>query len=304
LPVYSGSELSGLCMNALDAVRLSALMQRSSGSSDVTIGLIDGPVFTAHPDLASEAVREIPGRNGAQCTQAESDACLHGTFIAGILCGKRGSAAPSICPGCTLLVRPVFLEAALPSDETPAATPRDVADAIVQCIDAGARVINLSLALAQPSGRTEHGLEDAFHYAVQRRVLLVAAAGNEGTLGSSTITRYPWVIPVTACDVTGRPLSGSNLGSSIGRLGLSAPGDRITSLGTAGQPLTLGGTSVAAPFVSGAIALLWSMFPRVPAEQIKLAITQAQRPRRQALYPPLLDADAAYQTLSATYARR
>ena len=143
----------------------------------------------------------------------------------------------------------------------PSATPQELAAAIIECIDAGARVINLSLALAQPSTKGEQSLEEALNQAVRRGVIVVAAAGNQGTLGSSAITRHPWVIPVVACDVRGRPMNESNLGSSIGRRGLSAPGDGITSLGAEGQPLTLGGTSVAVPFVTGAIALLWSEFP-------------------------------------------
>ena len=69
----------------LELVKLTALMERTSGSPEVKIGLIDGPVVTQHPDLAGEHLREIPGNNGATCTQANSTACLHGTFVAGIL---------------------------------------------------------------------------------------------------------------------------------------------------------------------------------------------------------------------------
>jgi subtilisin family serine protease len=158
-------------------------------------------------------------------------------------------------------------------------------------------VINLSLALAQPSTKGEQALEEALNQAVRRGVIVVAAAGNQGTLGSSAITRHPWVIPVVACNLQGRPMNESNLGSSIGRRGLSAPGDGITSLSAQGQPLTLGGTSVAVPFVTGAIALLWSEFPAASAAQIKLAVTQAYKPRRAAVVPPLLDTAAAYQIL-------
>ena len=121
----------------------------------------------------------------------------------------------------------------------PSATPEELATAIIECIDAGARVINLSLALAQPSVKGEQALEQALNQAARRGVIVVAAAGNQGTLGSSAITRHPWVIPVVACDLRGRPMNESNLGSSIGRRGLSAPGDSITSLGSEGQSLTL-----------------------------------------------------------------
>lgn len=287
-------------MDPLDLVKLTALMERTSGSPEVKIGLIDGPVATQHPDLAVEYLREIPGNNGATCTQANSTACTHGTFVAGILSAKRNSPAPAICPNCTLLVRPIFAELTSGREHMPSATPKELAAAIIECIDAGARVINLSLALAQPSTKGEQSLEEALNQAVRRGVIVAAAAGNQGTLGSSAITRHPWVIPVVSCDLRGRPMNESNLGSSIGRRGLSAPGDAITSLGAKGQSLTFGGTSVAVPFVTGAIALLWSEFPSATAAQIKLAVTQASTPRRASVVPPLLDAAAAYQILLTT----
>lgn len=291
-------------MEPLDLVKLTALMERTRGSPEVKIGLIDGPVVIKHPDFASGHLCEIPGNNGATCAQTNSTACLHGTFIAGILSATRNSPAPAICPNCILLIRPIFAETTSGREHMPSATPKELAAAIIECIDAGARVINLSLALAQPSTKGEQALEDALNQAVRRGVIVVAAAGNQGTLGSSAITRHPWVIPVVACDLQGRPTNESNLGSSIGRRGLSAPGDGITSLGAKGQSLTLGGTSVAVPFVAGAIALLWSEFPNATAAQIKFAITQASIPRRASVVPPVLDAAAAYQILSTMNARR
>lgn len=291
-------------MSPLEQVKLPALMARTSGSSDVRIGLIDGPVLTHHPDLSSEHLREISGYNGGTCTQANSAACLHGTFVAGILSARRSSPAPAICPNCTLVVRPIFPEVTSGHESMPSATPQELAAAIQDCLDADVQVINLSLALAHPSTKGEQALDEAINQCARRGVLVVAAAGNQGTLGSSAITRHPWVIPVVACDLTGRPISESNFGSSIGRRGLSAPGANITSLGTAGQPLTLRGTSVAVPFVTGAIALLWSEFSAANAGHVKLAITQAHQLRRASVVPPLLNGEAAYQNLSTTYARR
>jgi subtilisin family serine protease len=202
------------------------------------------------------------------------------------------------------LIRPIFTETICGRKHMPSATPLELAAAILACIDAGARIINLSLGLAQPSTKGEQALEEALNQTVRRSVIVVAAAGNQGTLGSSAITRHPWVIPVVACDLAGRPMNESNLGSSIGRRGISAPGDAITSLSAEGQPLTLGGTSVAVPFVTGAIALLWSEFPSANAAQIKFAITQASTPRRASVVPPVLDAATAYQILLTTNARR
>jgi subtilisin family serine protease len=288
----------------LDLVRLAPLMERSRGSPELKIGLIDGPVAIEHLDLESEHLHEISANRKAACTNANSTACMHGTFVAGILSAKRGSPAPAICPDCTLLIRPIFNEAISGREYVPSATPQELAAAIIECIDAGARVINLSLALAQPSINRIRALEEALNQAVRRGVIVVAAAGNQGTLGSSAITRHPWVIPVVACDDRGRPADDSNLGGSIGRRGLSALGDGVTSLAVEGEPLTLGGTSVATPFVTGAIALLWSEFSGASAAQIKLAVTQGSMRRRASVVPPLLDAEAAYRALSIGTERR
>src|SRR6266496_2265118 len=82
-------------MFPLQLVKLTALMERTSGTPEVKIGLIDGPVVTQHADLAGDYLSEIPGNNGATCRQPHSTSCLHGTFVAGILSAKRSSPAPA-----------------------------------------------------------------------------------------------------------------------------------------------------------------------------------------------------------------
>jgi subtilisin family serine protease len=291
-------------LNPLDLVNLKPLMTVSSGRSQVRIALIDGPVATGHPDLSGTAIREIPGKLGGTCARASSAACMHGTFVAGILGAKRGSSAPAICPDSTLLVRPIFAESSTANGQMPSATPEELATAIIDCLDAGAHVINLSAALAKPSAKGERKLEEALDYSARRGAVVVAAAGNQGSIGSSAITRHPWVIPVVARDFQGRPISYSNFGNSIGRRGLSAPGDRITSLGASGNSLTFGGTSAATPFVTGAVALLKSIFPDATAGDLKIAVTRSHMKRRPSLIPPLLDAWAAYEAIATTYSAR
>ena len=284
--------------NFLDLVNLTPCMELTSGKPDVSIGLIDGPVVTGHPELAGENVREIPGRIGGTCAHASSLACMHGTFVAGILSARRTSTAPAICPGCTLLVRPIFSETPAAEELIPSATPEELAAAIIECINAGARLVNLSAALAQvPSSRGERALAHALDHAAKRGVIVVTAAGNQRTIGSTAITRHPSVIAVVACDRRGRPLNESNFGNSIGRRGLSAPGEGITSLGTDSKAAPSGGTSVAAPFVTGAIALAWSEFPDASAGQVRVAVTQAHARRRPTIIPALLNAWAIYATM-------
>jgi subtilisin family serine protease len=275
-------------------------MAVTSGRPEIRIGLVDGPVAMDHPDLVTENVRPISARAGAACTRPDSAACRHGTFVAGILTAKRTSSAPAICPQCTLLVRPIFPETVQRDGQLLTVDPRDLAEAIFECVEAGARILNLSAALVRTSPQGERQVEEALDHAARRGVVVVAAAGNEGSVGSSAITRHPGTIPVVAYDCQARPTGQSNLGASIGRRGLGAPGDQITSLGPQGQPATHGGTSAAAPFVSGAVALLWSVFPAATAARIRMAITQTSGRRRGSVVPPLLDAWGAYQAMQAT----
>ncbi|MBE9045525.1 S8 family serine peptidase [Pleurocapsales cyanobacterium LEGE 10410] len=291
-------------MKPLDLVNLRGLMEITSGNARTIVGLIDGPVAKNHPDLTGEKIRIIPGKLNSQCTQSNDIACTHGTFVAGILCGKKNSIAPAICPNCNLLVRPIFAENTAGNGQIPNATPEELAAAIIQCLEAGAKLLNLSIALAQLSSGGQYELKAALDYAVKRGAIVVAAAGNHGTLGSSVITRHPGVIPVVACDLQGKPISQSNLGRSIGSRGLSAPGDKITSLGTNDKPLVLSGTSVAAPFVTGTIALLQSEFPAATITDIRYAVTQADGARRTSVVPPLLDAWTAYQVLAKVHSSR
>ncbi|HLV01642.1 MAG TPA: S8 family serine peptidase [Acidobacteriota bacterium] len=286
-----------MASDLLDLIHLRPLMERTTGRPEILIGLIDGPVALDHSELNTRSIREIPTTGGGRCTRTGSAACSHGTFVAGILTAHRGSAAAAICPDCTLLIRPIFTEEVGLNGNLPSATPEQLSQAIFDCIKAGAHLINISAGIAQPSLRSERSLADALDEAVRRGIVVVAAAGNQRSLGSTTITRHPWVVPVAAYDLQGRPIGQSNLGVSIGRRGIGAPGEAITSLGSEGKPLTLGGTSAATPFVTGTLALLWSEFPRATATQIKFAVTELNVKRRLTVVPPLINAWAAYQRM-------
>jgi hypothetical protein len=77
-------------VDTLSLVQLTPLMERTAGSPELKIGLIDGPVLVRHPDLVGQHLREIPASNRGTWTEADSAACQHGTFVAGILSAKRG----------------------------------------------------------------------------------------------------------------------------------------------------------------------------------------------------------------------
>jgi subtilisin family serine protease len=292
-------------MAPLDLIGLTPLMQRTAGRREIIIGLVDGPVEMGNANFATDAVREMATPSAGQagsCNHPRSNSCRHGTFVAGILAAKRGSDAPAICPECTFLIRPIFTEEESP-DSTPATTARDLADAITEVVQAGANVVNLSCQLLRGSSGAERDLDDAFDYATSRGVICVAAAGNEGLLGSTAITRHRWVIPVAACDKSGRPMDGTNLGHSIGRRGLLAPGEGIRSLGPEREVFSVRGTSAAAPFVTGTAALLWSEFPEVSAADIWQALNLTGILPRTSVVPPLLNAWRSYQWLRSRFGR-
>jgi subtilisin family serine protease len=276
-------------------------MERSEGESGLVIGLIDGPVAVNHPDLTAVNLRKLPNGADAACINPVSMACTHGTSVAGILVAKRDSIVTGICPNCTLLVRSIFSEDAnvLDDDGMPHATVVELATALREVIEGGARVVNLSVGLADHLTRAEPALDLALNLAARREVIVVAAAGNQGTLGSSPVTQHRWVIPVVGCARDGRILERSNLSASIGRRGVAAPGHDIVSLAAQGGYATFSGSSAAVPFVSGTIALLWSVFPRSTAAQLRSAIVGSAA-RRRSVTPPLLSAAAAAAALGST----
>jgi subtilisin family serine protease len=277
-------------------------MNLSSGISNIKIGLIDGPVKMNHPDLNTKNICELQGNISGSCSNANSIACSHGTMVAGILFAKRGSNAPSICPGCSLLVRPIFNDAGkIPG--MPSATPEQLAAAITECVQAKANIINLSAAIVHGSQKSEDRLIEALDLAAQKGVIVVAAAGNQGIIGSTIITRHPWVIPVAACNQNGIPLPFSNFSAIIGKQGILAPGDNITTLGSDGKEKIFNGTSAATPFVTGALALLWSAFPELHATTIKHALVSSNNKKR-AIIPSLMNAALALDYIKLNYSKK
>jgi subtilisin family serine protease len=294
-------------MGPLEQVKLRSLMAISTGIPEVIIGLIDGPIDFEHSAFQGSNIATVKDSQYAACRSANSIACMHGTFIAGMLYARRGSYAPAICPGCKLLLYPIFSEEDKQPRNSknsgtlllPSTTPKELSNAIMETVNAGAKIINISVGLSTSSLVTYKELKDAYEYAMRNGVIVVAAAGNQGNIGSYlSVLSHEWVIPVAACDEHGRLDPMSNFGPSIGSHGLMAPGMNITSLSTNGGYTQMSGTSFAAPFVTGAIALLWSLIPRASTVQVRRSIVlSATRRSSRSLIPPLLNAEAASRLL-------
>lgn len=280
-------------------------MDVSSGHPTISIGIIDGPVDLNHPAFQDSKIKTVKPSQISECKNANSIACSHGTLIAGILCSKRGLSAPAICPSCEIILNPIFKEEMNNTTNRdiifPSVTSDELSNAIIETVDAGAKVINLSLGLSSSSLTRYDNLKQAYDYALHKDVIVVVASGNQGNIGNISLIDHQWLIPVAACDENGLVDPISNFGASIGKRGLMAPGINIISTYPGGHYARTTGTSFAAPFVTGTIALLWSLFPKATPAAIKNSITTDTSSKRRSIIPPLLNVEAAVIKLKNSY---
>lgn len=228
----------------------------------VTVAIIDGG-SGPHPDLDANL---NPGRSiiGSVETSDATDIGGkpgHGSHVAGIVAAVNGNGigVSGVAPNARILPLRVFPPQGSSRSE-------DVASAIRLAVDSGVKVINLSLG----GDSKESSLTEAIQYAVDHNVLVVAAAGNGG---ENQPQAWPAAddntIAVTAIDENHNVTSFDQRGEYID---LSAPGDHILSTGLLGQYIYNQGTSMAAPFVSGAAALLFSARPQITAAQVRFLL--------------------------------
>lgn len=297
-------------MDPLEIVKLRSFMSVNEGSEDITIGLIDGPIDLTNSILKNAKVRVTGSTKSISCERCSRLACIHATFVAAILVGSRTSAAPAICPKCRIISRPIFCEVSHDNSSTgdqyfPTSSPKELSDAIIEIVDAGVDLINLSIGISSSSIVKFHELQQAYEYAMQKNVLILGAAGNQASLGYASDLYSTWIIPVAACDEEGKISSLSNIGPSIGKRGLMAPGVNIISALSGGTLTRMSGTSCAVPFVTGGIALLWSQFPQATVTEIISSILQTDNNvhigYRRSIVPVLFNGEASSEHLAKIY---
>jgi subtilisin family serine protease len=268
----------------LRLVDLLPLMSLTGGSSSLRVAIVDGPVDLRHPAFVDVTLETVRPEQEAMCRDTATGECFHGTAVAGILFAHRSTPAPAICPSCTLLLYPIFGQ-----HDARAVTTQDLSHAIVETVDAGANIVNLSLGVITTDFSAYRELDQACEYAARQNALVIASSGNQGRIGFLPLFHHPWILPVAACDANGRLTYESNLSPSIGTRGVRAPGADIYTTSPGGRYGRISGTSAAAAFVTGGLALLWSENPRLSASEIRRLAVQGASGVRNSIVPPLFN---------------
>ncbi len=235
--------------------------QRGGG---VAVAVLDTGVDTRHPDLAGVV---LSGKDLVSGGSGRTDPHGHGTHVAGVIAALAGNGIGIAGLGQGVRILPVRV---LGADG--AGTDADVANGIVWAVDAGARVINMSVGSPDYSAAEEA----AVAYAVSRGVVMVSAAGNMRAQGNPTIypASFPGVIGVGASDTADRPTAFSSTGPGVDLL---APGVNIVSTYPPNTYAYMDGTSMSAPFVSAAAALVRAAAPKATAAQVGAVLTATAR---------------------------
>ncbi|MFD5321310.1 type VII secretion-associated serine protease mycosin [Streptomyces sp. NPDC127098] len=286
---------------ALDAINAGEAWEFTRGDG-ITVAVLDTGVDAGHPDLAG-AVREGRDLVGMGAEPGDPTWAAHGTAMAGIIAGRghgagRGSGVVGVAPQAEILPVRVLLEDDDPArDEAREARAGAVAEGIRWAADEGADVINLSLGDDSESAHPDPEEDAAVRYALARGAVVIASAGNGGERGDpvSYPAGYPGVIAVTAVDRTGGPAVFS---TRRWYATLSAPGKDVIVADPDGRYYAGWGTSAAAAFVSGTVALMLAANPDLTPAQVRRVLTEtAQQPpeggRNDAVGAGVVDAAAA-----------
>ncbi|MGW4597440.1 type VII secretion-associated serine protease mycosin [Streptomyces sp. NPDC004457] len=264
---------------ALQRVNLDELWARSTGKG-VQVAVIDTGVDVKNPQLtkavdASKGKNLLPDKNrkGEKIDRGNNsgttDTVGHGTRVAGIIAARpaKGTGFVGLAPDATII--PIKQ-----NDAEGDGTADSLARAITYAVQAGADVINISQDTAEALDPKNSKLKDAVDYALNRKVVLVASAGNDGLGGNVKVTypaSYEGVLAVAASDRNNERAAFSQSGDFVG---VAAPGVDMISTVPGNGHCSDNGTSFSAPYVAGVAALLKSKYPDWTARQVVAQIEQ------------------------------
>jgi subtilisin len=244
IPDFTVHQLVVTCSESMDwslkELGIPELWKRTTGKG-VKVAVLDTGCAILHPDLKNQI------EDSADFTNSKvgpGDTNGHGTHCCGVIAAERNDVGVvGVAHNSKLLVGKVLNDYGVGS-------PESIAKGIMWAVEKKADVISMSFGAPVDDPK----IRKAVKYAHGKGVILVAAAGNEGP-GPQTVGypgRYPEVISVAAVDFNRRIAKFSSRGSEVD---IAAPGVDILSTYPPKNFAKLSGTSMAAPFVSGVIAL-------------------------------------------------
>lgn len=239
------------------------------GRAQVVVAVIDSGIDASHPEFQGQLIPGFDFTLKQPAPGGLEDGYGHGTHVAGIIGARanNGIGIAGLAPGCRLM--PVRIFNNWGHSEAGISTA-----AIIWAVDHGAQVINASWG----SPMLGESAKAAYEYAIAKDVVFVAAVGNSG---KDDTAYYPGASPeaigVAAINSDDRWASFSTFGDWVD---LAAPGANVLST----YPLKLGngykimdGTSMAAPFVSAAAALVRSQYPDWSQAQVRAQLERTAK---------------------------
>jgi len=220
----------------------------------VVVALLDTGVEAEHPDLAANI---IGGWNFVDGNDNVTDVDGHGTMVCGVIAAvaNNGLGIAGVASNVSIMPLKVLSETG--------GNMFDIDLAIRYAADQGAQVIGMSL--GGNFSRFPLLMQDAVEYAYQKGCILVAAAGNDGSNEPFYPAAFDQVIAVSAINEVDQKASFSNYGDYID---FCAPGVHVLTTWKNGTYAYRDGTSFAAPFVTGVVALMLSKEPSLDPENV------------------------------------
>ncbi|MBH5320581.1 S8 family serine peptidase [Paenibacillus sp. GSMTC-2017] len=233
---------------------------------ELTIALVDTGVELDHPDLKDNLVQ---GANLVNPKKSPADDNGHGTSVAGVIAaaGNNGIGGSGVLWRAKIMPVKAL-------DEWGDGTELDLGEAILYAVKNGAKIIVMSVGLHRYSPY----MQDIVNYAENKGVLLVAASGNDGVKsGNKTAVKYPAAYPtvlaVGGVQPNNRPDQRSNSGTELDIL---APWNVFTTA-LGGKYKQEEGTSMAAPQVAAAAALVWAQHPEYKPLEVRELLRQTAK---------------------------
>lgn len=237
---------------------------RNLSGEGVVIAVIDTGIDASHPDLAGVVIggADFSGAGTPGGTSPVGPSGFHATMVASLIAGQGRITGGliGIAPNAKLLSISVGLGL------EGADTDRQIAQAVRWAADQGADVINLSVSRA--SRNWPASWDEAFLYAMEKDVVIVAASGNklDGVSSPTAPATIPGVISVTAVDREGNAsaVSGAEgIGISVAAAGIDMVGSYPNQ-----DAKKWSGSSAAAPIVSGLLALMIEADPSASSSDL------------------------------------